>query len=136
MKLMIRIVAALAVLVSGYVHFHLWNDGFKHQHVVGPLFLVNVIAAVVIAILLLTWRTWVPPLLAAGFGATTMVFFIIAATAGFYGVHEHWVGSYVWSAFIAEIIAIVAGLTAFVVEGQTPTLHNVRGSGMHRPAGV
>ena len=108
----------------------------KHLRPEGPLFLVNVIAAVVIAILLIVWRSWVPPFLAVGFGATTMVFFIISATAGFYGDHEHWRGSYVWTAFIAEAIAVVAGLIAFFSEGQMENIRHVRSGTVHRPAGV
>jgi hypothetical protein len=136
MKMIVRIIAAVAVLASGYVHFHFWNNGVKHLHPEGPLFLVNFVAAIAIAILLIAWRTWIPPFLAAGFGATTMVFFIISATSGFYGDHEHWAGSYVWTAFIAEAIAVVAGLAALVSEGQAPLLSSAPGRRVHRPAGV
>ena len=131
----IRLLAALAVLVSGYVHLHLWTTGVKDQHVVGPAFMVNVVAAVVIAVLLLVWRGWEPPLLATGFGAATIVAFVISATVGLYGVHEHWTGSLVWTAFIAETVAIVAGLTAFWREGRRPQLRHSHG-GIRRPTGA
>jgi hypothetical protein len=112
MNLGLRVVAAVAVLVSAFVHLRLWLDGVKDQHVVGPAFLVNVVAGVAIAVLLLAWRSWVPPFLAAGFGAATIGAFVISATVGLFGVHEQWTGVYVWTAFVAEAVAVVAGLGA------------------------
>ena len=76
-------------------------------NVVGPAFLLNAVGGAVIAVLLLTWRSWVPPLLAVGFGVATLGAFVIATTVGLFGVHEHWVGGYVWTAAIAEVVAIV-----------------------------
>lgn len=131
----IRIVAALAVLVSAYVHLRMWFDGVKDQHVVGPAFMVNAVAGVVIAILLLAWRSWEPPLLAAGFGAATMAAFVVAATVGLFGVHDHWTGGYVWTAFIAEAVALVAGLAAVWREGwasRRPTRGRMSPTGSHR----
>jgi len=107
-----RLLAALAVLVSGYIHLRLWIEGFKSLHVVGPAFMVNAVAAVVIAVLLVIWRSWLPPLLAAGFGGVTLVAFVISTTSGLYGVHERWVGGYIWWAFISEVVALLAGLVA------------------------
>lgn len=115
--MMIRFVAALAVLVSAFVHLRLWIDGVKDQHVVGPAFMVNAVAGVVIAILLLVWRDWEPLFLALGFGASTMGAFLISVTAGLFGVHEHWRGPYVWTAFIAEAVVIVAAVMGLVREG-------------------
>ena len=48
----LRIVGAVALLVSAAVHLYLWFDGVRHQSV-GPMFLVNVVSGVVIAVLLL-----------------------------------------------------------------------------------
>ena len=127
MSISLRVVAAAAVLVSAFVHLRLWLDGVKDQHVVGPAFLVNVIAGVVIAALLLLWRSWEPPFLAAGFGAATILAFVISATVGLFGVHEHWTGVYVWTAFISEAVAVVAGLAALAGE----TRHS-SGSGYRR----
>jgi hypothetical protein len=117
-NLSMRVVAAVAVLVSAFVHLRLWLDGVKDQHVVGPAFLVNVIAGVAIAALLLLWRSWEPPLLAVGFGASTILALVVSATVGLFGVHEHWTGPYVWTSFVAEVVAIVAGLAALAGETQ------------------
>jgi len=106
-----RTLAALAVLVSAAVHLVLWFDGVRHQSV-GPAFLLNAAGGVVIVALLLAWDHWLPPLLAVGFGLSTLGAFVIAATVGLFGVHEHWAGGYVWTAAIAEVVAILAGAVA------------------------
>ena len=108
--MVIRIVAALAVLVSALVHLKLWADGFKDLHVIGPAFLVNAAAGVVIAVLLLAWVHWIPAFLTLGFGASTLGAFIVSTLpAGLFGVHEQWVGAYTWLAAISEAVAILAG---------------------------
>jgi hypothetical protein len=110
----IRMLAAAAVLVSAGVHLKLWFDGFRDLHMVGPAFMLNAVAGVVIAVLLVLWRHWLPPLLAVGFGASTLGAFIIAATVGLYGVHEVWSGGWVLTAAGSEIVAIIAGAVALV----------------------
>jgi hypothetical protein len=104
-----RMIVALALLVSAGVHLKLWLGGVKSEHVIGPAFMLNAVAGVVIAVLLVTWRHWIPLFLAAGFGVGTLGAFIIAATVGLFGVHEQWVGGYVWAAAISEAVAIVLG---------------------------
>jgi hypothetical protein len=116
----VRLLAAAAVLVSAYVHLKLWLDGFRHLHVVGPAFMVNAVAGLVIAVLLVTWKHWLAPLLAAGFGVGTLGAFTIATTsAGLFGTHETWHGSYQVTAAVVEAIAIVAGLYAASREMRT-----------------
>jgi hypothetical protein len=124
-----RLVAAAAVLVSAGVHLDMWFNGVRHQSV-GPAFLMNFAGGVVIAALLVTWRHWAPPLLAVGFGLSTIGAFVIAATVGLFGVHEHWTGGYVWTAFVSEVIAILAGTAALGREGRLARLS----AGQHRTA--
>jgi hypothetical protein len=112
-----RILASAGVLVSAVVHLLLWFDGVRDQSV-GPAFLLNAAGGAVIAVLLLTWRHWVPPLLAVGFGLSTLGAFVIAATVGLFGVHEHWTGGYVWTAAVAEVVALVAGAVVLARENR------------------
>jgi hypothetical protein len=118
----VRLVAAAAVLVSAYVHLHLWLTGFKHDHVIGPLFAVNVVAGVVITALLATWRHWIPAFLTFGFGASTLGGFCIAVQWGLFGTHEKWQGPYVFTAAAAEAVAIVVGLYLVAAERRTAPL--------------
>lgn len=103
-----RWVTAVAVLVSAAVHFTLYPR-VDDNHVIGPSFLLNGVAGVVIALLLVWWRHWLPPLLAIGFGLSTIVAFTVSATVGMFGIKEHWTGFSVWTALISEAVAVVAG---------------------------
>ena len=105
-----RLLIAAAVLVSAAVHLKVWLDGYRDLNVIGPAFMLNVVAGVVIAVLLVVWRHWLPLLLAAGFGAATLAAFVTAATVGLFGVHEIWVSTTGITAGVAEIVALVAAL--------------------------
>ena len=106
----LRILGAVALLVSAAVHGYLWFDGVRNQSV-GPMFLVNVVAGVVIAIMLLRWAHWIPAFLTLGFGAATLGAFVIASTVGLLGVHTEWKGFAVFTAAASEIVCIVVGAT-------------------------
>jgi len=102
----LRVLGAAALLVSAAVHLIEWFSGVRNQSV-GPLFLVNVVAGVVITILLLRWRHWIPAFLTLGFGAATLGAFILSTTVGLLGVHSSWQGFYVYAAAVAEIVCII-----------------------------
>src|SRR5262245_1321874 len=93
---------------------------FTHTHVIGPAFMVNAVGGLIIAILLVTWRHWIPLALGVAFGVATLGAFVISATAGLYGVHESWTGWEVWTAVAAEVVAIVAaGSVLLLQEGHS-----------------
>lgn len=104
-----RVIAALSVLVSAAVHLYLWLDFARDDDFLGPSFMLNAIAGAVIAVLLLVWRHWVPAFLALGFGASTLLAFVLATTVGLFGATANWTGWAVWVAAAAEVVAIVAG---------------------------
>lgn len=112
----VRIVTAAAALVSAAVHLILWIDGYRDIDVIGPSFMLNAVASVVIAALLVRWRHWIPLFLALGFGASTLGAFVISATVGLFGVHESWTGGAVLTAAVSEVVAIVAALAGLVQE--------------------
>ena len=128
--MILRYVAATAVLTSVAIHGRLWLDGMRDVHVIGPAFLVNVTAGVVIAALLVRWRHWLPAALTACFGLATLGAFTLASTVGLFGTHEKWAGFYVFGAAVSELVAIVLGL-ALVLEDPEPSPVPVR-----RPGGA
>src|ERR1044072_3060498 len=87
---MTRALGALAAGVSAVVHPYLWFDGGKDQGGGGALFVVNVVAGLVIAVLLVRWKHWIPLFLLAGFGATTFGAFLIAVNGTLFGIHTDW----------------------------------------------
>lgn len=123
-----RIVTAGAVLVSAWVHWSLWRQGFRDFHVVGPAFLLNAVAGLVIGVALVAWRHWVPPLLAIGFGLSTLGAFVVSATVGLYGIHEVWTGSWVLTAAVSEAVAVVGGALVLLLDLRRAS----RGQSEHR----
>ena len=121
-----RLLAAAAVLVSAAVHLYLWFDGMREADVVGPAFMLNAVGGAVIALLLVVWRHWIPPFLALGFGLSTLTAFVIAASVGLFGVEESWTGWAVWTAAVAEMVAIVTG--ALLLLQDNPLVSRRQGS--------
>jgi hypothetical protein len=114
---LLRGLTSAAVILSGVVHYDLWAQGMKRLDVVGPAFLVNAVAGVVIGVLLTTWHHWVPPFLAFGFGASTLAAFLWSTTpGGFFEVHEEWSGWAIWACFVAEVVAVVLGPAIILLE--------------------
>jgi hypothetical protein len=103
-----RMVGALAAVVSAVVHLYLWFDGVKDQGTVGALFVVNVVAGLGIAAALLVWKHWIPLFTLAGFGAVTLLCFLIAVNGELFGVHTDW-SWYAWVAAASEVLAVLAG---------------------------
>ncbi|MGZ6796257.1 MAG: hypothetical protein ACXVEU_11415 [Nocardioidaceae bacterium] len=109
-SLALRILTAAGVLLSGGVHLWLWwYDGFRYITWIGPLFLLNAAASVVIALAVVLWRHWLPAFLAAGFGASTLVAFFLSATVGLLGIHETFWARPQLLALVSELVALVGG---------------------------
>src|SRR3954452_2302385 len=133
--MMLRRVGAMALLASVSIHGWLWLDGMREVHVIGAAFLVNVIAGVVIALLLVRWQHWLPGALTACFGLATLGAFTLASTIGLFGTHEKWAGFYVFGAATAELVAIIAGM-ALVLEDPDPAPSTPRRTGTHVRSGA
>ncbi len=105
----VRWSVAGAVMVSAAMHLYLWFEGYRDVDVIGPAFLLNAFGGALIAVLLVAWRHWIPPLLAVGFGLSTLGAFILSTTVGLFGLEESWQGWEVWTAASSELAAIVLG---------------------------
>lgn len=114
--MVMRTLTAAGVLASGVIHLWLWFDGFRDIEVIGPLFMLNAIAGVVIAVAVMAWKHWVPLVLAVGFGASTLGAFLISAAVGLFGVRETFWGTSQMLAAVSELVAIGAGLAALLRE--------------------
>ncbi|PKW17124.1 hypothetical protein [Saccharopolyspora spinosa] len=89
----LRVLVAAGLLGSAWVHLVVWFDWAGDTDVIGPLFLVNLVAGVVIAVAVLIWRHWLPVLAAVGFGAATLLAYWLSVTVGLFGVQEQFATS-------------------------------------------
>ncbi len=111
-----RWIAAVGVFVSAVVHVVLWAQGYSDIPVVGPLFLLNAFAGLVLCVLLVVWKHWLPLVGGIGFGAATLLAFLLSTTVGFYGVYDTSPEIDALVAGVAEVVAVVASAVALVRE--------------------
>jgi hypothetical protein len=105
-------VAGAALLVwSGVIHLQLWSDGYRDISVIGPLFGLQAIASIVLALALAAFRRLA--LLAAGavLAAATAVGLLLSAGIGLFGYTESLAVPYAELSLVVEFTA-AAVLTA------------------------
>jgi hypothetical protein len=107
---LLRAVVAASLLGSAWVHYVVWQDWASETEVVGPLFLVNVVAGVVIALAVLLWHHWLPVLAAIGFGLATLGAYVLSLTTGFFGVTEQFATQAELWGVITEAACVVFGI--------------------------
>ncbi len=97
------------LIASGVIHFHLWDmrGGYRYVHTLNWLFLVQVIAAVLLAITLLVTRHLLAVVASMLLMAGTIVGFILARTVGIFGFKLGYSSGLANTVLIIEIVAIV-----------------------------
>jgi hypothetical protein len=116
----LRVLGAVLLAGMGWIHLHLWLDGYRTIDVIGPAFLLNAIAGFGLAVLLLAtprqllqWVAALGALTALG----TLGGLLLATTVGLFGFVESTAADLWWESFSVELAAIVvlgalAGLAA------------------------
>jgi hypothetical protein len=101
---------------SAYVHFHLWNepDGYRTIPTIGPLFLLQSIAGLVIGVGVVVFRRVWAAIIGIGFALSTIAGFLLSVAVGLFGFKDSWLAPFAKEAFTIEIL-IVAVLVAAAV---------------------
>ena len=99
----------------GYIHLHLWLEGYRQIPANGPLFLLGAMAGFLLAAAMLAWPRPLAGLLAAGYTAATLGALIISLTAGLFGFRESISASYVTESLTIESITVLALISWTVV---------------------
>jgi hypothetical protein len=107
----LRVLAAALIVVFGGVHLMLWAQEYKDVKIIGILFLLNAVAAVVIAVALITKPLGAFALGGLGLSLLTLVAFGLSRTIGLFGFAEHELGGR------SAMVAAVAEAGAIVVLG-------------------
>jgi hypothetical protein len=117
--LLLRLGSAAILVLIGYIHLHLWQEGYRQIPTDGPMFLLDAVAAFVLAAALLAWARPVVGLLGAGFAASTLGALLISLNVGLFGFHEDIHASFVVESIVIEAIVTVA-LVAWTVLAALP----------------
>jgi hypothetical protein len=112
----LRILGAALLAAMGWIHLDLWLDGYRSIDVIGPAFLLDVVAGFGLAVLLLLAPRALLPWVAALGGLTvlgTLAGLLLATTVGLFGFVETTAATLWWESFWVEMAAVVvlAGLT-------------------------
>jgi len=120
----LRVLGAALLAAMGWIHLHLWLDGYRTIDVIGPAFLLNALAGFGLAVLLLViprvlvgWVAALGALTAAG----TLAGLLLATTVGLFGFVETTQASLWWESVWVEIAAaVVLGVLAALTLRRRP----------------
>ncbi len=128
--LLLRLGCVALLAWIGYIHLHLWQEGYRQIPTDGPLFLLDAVAGFALAAALLVWPRPLAGLLAAGYTFATLGALIISLTAGLFGFHESISASFVTMSLSVETITGLALLAwaVLVTARPRPRTHMPRDS--------
>jgi hypothetical protein len=107
------------------IHLELWADGYRDISVIGPLFLIQAIASIILAVAVVALRWLV--LLAAGAvaGVATAVGLLLSAYVGLFGYTESLSVPYAVLSLAVEFTAafvLLAGAGVLALVRESPKL--------------
>jgi predicted lipoprotein with Yx(FWY)xxD motif len=118
-------IAGAALLVaSGAIHLDLYLTGYRTIPTIGPLFLLQVIAAFVLAAAILITRNWVVEAAGALFAVSVLGGYLLSLWVGLFGFTEVRTAAGIWAglidvaAFATLAIAAAPGLPSVVNLGR------------------
>jgi hypothetical protein len=101
------------------IHLHLWGIAYRHVATLGPLFLVQAVAALVLAVVLVVTRVVVVALACMALMVGTVVGFILAVSVGIFGFTLQIVTAWAYEALGAELLsAVVLGVLVLRAWGE------------------
>jgi hypothetical protein len=106
---------AACTVYSGYIHLYLWGrQQFPYRDIptIGPLFLVQGIAAILIGLLVIITRRLGALLVGAGLLVVSVVALIIDVEVGMFGFKDSWAVPYAKTTLYEEIVGAVLLLVA------------------------
>src|SRR3984957_18140605 len=120
---LLAVAGAALVVWSGVIHLQLWFDGYRDISVIGPLFLIQAITSIALALALVVFRRLV--LLAAGavLLAATAVGLLLSAGPGLFGYQESLAVPYAETSLAVEITGAVVLMVAAVITLATRRSH-------------
>jgi predicted lipoprotein with Yx(FWY)xxD motif len=101
------IAGAALLIASGAIHLDLYLTGYRSIPTIGPLFLLQIIAAFVLAVAILVTRHWLAAAAGAGFAISTLGGYLLSLKVGLFGFTE--------VRTTAGIVAAIIDVAAFAV---------------------
>lgn len=115
----LRVVAGVAVLIGGYSHYNLWQNGGYKGSPVGPMFVVNAVASLVIGIALVIGPRRLAALGGLGLSALTLIAFALKQGPGVPTLFHGKVTYFTESGLVpykVHVLGIEVAVTTLIVE--------------------
>jgi hypothetical protein len=116
-------VGAVCTVGSGVIHLYLWGKqyGYRDIPTIGPLFLLQGIAAILIGLLIIVTRRVAALLVAAGLLVASVIALVLAIEVGLFGFKDSWLAPYAWTTFYEELaggVLLLAAVGALCFSGK------------------
>jgi hypothetical protein len=109
------VVEAGLMVTSGFIHLHLQQTAYQHVKTIGPLFIVQFVACLVVAAALLITRHILVAAAAVALMAGTIVGFVLARTVGIFDFKLPYSTTLANQVLVVEVCAVVVGLLTVAV---------------------
>jgi hypothetical protein len=115
---------AVCTVASGVIHLYLWGKqyGYRDVPTIGPLFLIQGIAAILVGLLVIANRRVAVLLVAAGLLVASVIALVLAVEVGLFGFKDSWLAPYAWTSFYEELaggVLLLAASGALCFSGRT-----------------
>jgi predicted lipoprotein with Yx(FWY)xxD motif len=127
-QLGLRVVGAGLLIATGAIHLDLYVTGYKNIPTIGPLFLLQVIAAFGLGLLVLIRGGRIAAALGAGFAAATLGGYLLSIWFGLFGFTEVRTTAGIIAGIIEVVTFAVLGILA-LAPAAGPAAKPVKGDG-------
>jgi hypothetical protein len=110
------LVGAVLLVVSSVIHIHLWSTGYRHIPTIGPLFILQGVVGIVLALVVGVTRRSGAALVGALFAASTIGGLLISVEVGLFGFKDSLSAPDATLSLVVESAALVV-LAAAVLLG-------------------
>jgi hypothetical protein len=104
----LRLGSASLLIVVGWIHLHLWQEGYRLIPTIGPLFLAAATTAFVVAVTLVVRPARVVGLLGIATVVGILGGLIISVNAGLFGFKESLTAPFAVESIVLELTAAVS----------------------------
>jgi hypothetical protein len=108
---------AVLLVLSAVIHLHLWSQSYQHIPTIGPLFLIQGIVGIVMAVLVAVFRRLVVLTGATLFALGTIGGLLLSVNVGLFGFQDSLSAPYATMSLAIEVFAsaVLAGGAALTL---------------------
>jgi hypothetical protein len=130
--LILRLAAVGLLSAVGWIHLHLWQQGYRHIPTIGPLFLAGAVSALIVGAGLLARPSRLIGLLGFGVSAGILAGLIVSVNIGLFGFKESLSVPFAVESVVLEIAAaltLAAWIAADLIEEHRHTERAAQAAG-------